>query len=92
MNKSELVSAVADNAGVKKVECESVLNAFIEVVTKTLKSGGDIRLVGFGTFAVSERKATTGRNPSTGKPISIPACKVPKFKAGQTLKDSVNGK
>jgi DNA-binding protein HU-beta len=92
MNKGELVASIADISGVKKADCESVLNAFVDVVSDTLKKGGDVRLVGFGTFSVTDRKESIGRNPSNGAEIKIPACKVPKFKAGQTLKDSVNGK
>jgi DNA-binding protein HU-beta len=92
VNKSELISAIADKSGMKKVDCENVLNSIINTVTYTLKGGGDIRLVGFGTFSVANRKASKGRNPSTGEEISIPASKVPKFKAGQTLKSVVNGR
>jgi DNA-binding protein HU-beta len=90
VNKSELITAVAEKAGVRKSECESVVGAFLETVTSTLKTGADIRLVGFGTFSVADRKATVGRNPSTGQEIAIPASRVPKFKPGQGLKDAVN--
>ena len=92
MNKGELVSAIADRTNSKKTEVEAFLSAFIDVVTETLSSNGDIRLVGFGTFASVERKETKGRNPSTGAEIVIPASRLPKFKPGQTLKDAVNTK
>ncbi|MDR0625338.1 MAG: HU family DNA-binding protein [Holosporales bacterium] len=91
MNKGELVAAVAEATGAKKVDCEDILGAIIDVIYNTLKKGGDVRLVGFGTFSVAQRKESIGRNPSNGAEIKIPACKVPKFKAGQTLKDVVNG-
>lgn len=92
MNKGELISAIAEKTGARKVDTEGMVNAFFETVVETLKSGDEIRIVGFGTFSVTERKATTGRNPSTGQEIQIPACRVPKFKPGQTLKDAVNSK
>ncbi len=92
MNKTELVDAVAKSAGTTKVATTEVLDALIETITKELKKGGDVRLVGFGTFAVSERKASEGRNPRTGDKIKIPAYKSPKFRAGKGLKDAVNSK
>lgn len=90
MNKNELIDAVANSAGLSKVDAGKAVDGFIGAVTDALKKGGDVRLVGFGTFAVSERKATTGRNPRTGETIKIPASKQPKFKAGKALKDAVN--
>jgi DNA-binding protein HU-beta len=92
VNKGELISAIAEKSGVKKGECENVLNAFIDSVVSSLKKEEEVRLVGFGTFSVSHREAMIGRNPSTGQEISIPACRVPKFKPGQVLKDSLNSK
>lgn len=89
MTKGELVDAIAGAAGITKVDAEKALNAFTEAVTKSLKKGDTVGLVGFGTFSVSKRKARKGRNPQTGKEINIPAAKVPKFKAGKGLKDAV---
>lgn len=89
MTKGELVDAIAGGAGLTKVDAEKALNAFTEAVTKALKKGDSVGLVGFGTFSVSKRKARKGRNPQTGKEINIPAAKVPKFKAGKGLKDAV---
>ncbi|HLA50729.1 MAG TPA: HU family DNA-binding protein [Thermodesulfobacteriota bacterium] len=89
MTKGELVDAIAGGAGLTKVDAEKAVNAFTEAVTKSLKKGDAVGLVGFGTFSVSKRKARKGRNPQTGKEINIPAAKVPKFKAGKGLKDAV---
>ena len=90
MNKMELVSAMADKTGLSKKDAAAALKAFTDVVAEELKKGDKIQLVGFGTFEVSERAARTGRNPQTGKEMTIPASKAPKFKAGKALKDSVN--
>lgn len=90
MNKTELISAVAEKAEISKKDSEKALKAFIDVVTDELKNGEKIQLVGFGTFEVSERAAREGRNPQTGKTMKIAACKAPKFKAGKALKDAVN--
>ena len=90
MNKAELVAEIAKNAGLTKVDAEKALDAEMEAVKAALKAGDEVRLVGFGTFSVAERKATTGRNPRTGKEIKIPAYKAPKFKAGKLLKDALN--
>ncbi|WP_019223798.1 HU family DNA-binding protein [Bartonella rattaustraliani] len=92
MNKSELISSVAEKAGVSKAQAGSVIDAFMASVTEALVSGGDVRLPGFGSFEVSHRAATKGRNPSTGAEINIPARSVPKFSAGKTLKEAVNNK
>ena len=89
MTKCDLIDAIAGAAGITKVAAEKTLNAFTEAVTKSLKKGDTVSLVGFGTFSVSKRKARKGRNPQTGKEINIPAAKVPKFKAGKGLKDAV---
>ena len=90
MNKTELVAAVAEQAGISKKDAEKVLKAFVDVVTEEMKKGEKVQLVGFGTFEVSERAAREGRNPQTGKTMKIEACKAPKFKAGKALKDAVN--
>ncbi|MEZ3426199.1 MAG: HU family DNA-binding protein [Lachnospiraceae bacterium] len=90
MNKTELVAAMSDKAGISKKVAEEALAAFTEAVTEELKKGGKVQLVGFGTFEISERKARDGRNPQNGKPMKIAASKAPKFKAGKALKDAVN--
>ena len=90
MNKTELISAMSENANMTKVDAEKALKAFIDTVTDELKNGGKVQLVGFGTFEVGERAERQGRNPKTGKSITIPASKSPKFKAGRSLKDIVN--
>ena len=90
MNKTELVAAMADQAGLSKKDAEAALKAFTDVVSGELKKGGKIQLVGFGTFEVSERAAREGRNPHTGATMKIAASKAPKFKAGKALKDSLN--
>ncbi len=89
MNKAELVSAMAEKAGLSKVDSRKALDAFIEVVSDTLAKGEKVSLIGFGTYSVSERKARTGINPATQKPIKIPAKKVAKFKAGLDLANAV---
>ena len=90
MNKFELISAMASNANMTKVDTEKALKAFIDTVTDELKNGGKVQLVGFGTFEVAERAARKGRNPKTGEEIQIPASKSPKFKFGKAFKDTVN--
>ena len=90
MNKAELVAAIADKAELSKKDAEKALKAFTDIVTEELKKGEKIQLVGFGTFEVTERAAREGRNPQTNEPMSIPASKAPKFKAGKALKDAVN--
>ena len=89
MNKTELVAAIADKAKLSKKDAELVLNAFTETVTKELKKGGKVQLVGFGTFEVAKRSARTGRNPQTGETMKIAASKAPKFKAGKAFKDAI---
>lgn len=89
MNKTELVSAMAEKAGVTKKDAEKVLSAFIDVVGDALKNGDKIQLVGFGTFETRERAAREGKNPQTGEKIKIAACTVPAFKAGKALKDLI---
>ena len=90
MNKTELVAAMAEKAGLSKKDAEAALKAFTETVTDELKKGEKIALVGFGTFEVSERAAREGRNPQTGETMTIAASKAPKFKAGKALKDLIN--
>ena len=85
MNKAELISKIADDAGVPKTQANAARDSFIEAVTKTLKGNGKVTLVGFGTFSVSKRAARNGRNPQTGAVIKIKAKKVAKFKAGKEL-------
>mgnify|MGYP001236811512 CR=1 FL=1 len=89
MNKNDLVSSVAESAGLSKTDAGKAVDAVFSSITGALKKGADVRLVGFGTFTVSERAASEGRNPRTGDPIKIPASKQPKFKAGKGLKDAV---
>ena len=89
MNKTELVAAIAEQAEISKKDAEKALKAFTDVVAEELKKG-EIQLVGFGTFEVSERAAREGRNPQTGEAMTIAASKTPKFKAGKALKDSIN--
>ena len=90
MNKTEMVAEIAKQAGISKKDAEKALKAFTDSVTKTLKKGGKVQLVGFGTFEVSKRAAREGRNPQTGAVMKIKASKAPKFKAGKALKDAVN--
>ena len=90
MNRMELVAAIAEQTELSKKDAEKALKAFTDVVTEELKKGGKIQLVGFGTFEVSERAAREGRNPQTGKSMTIAASKAPRFKAGKALKDLMN--
>lgn len=92
MNKTELVSAIAERAELSKKDAEKALKAFEDVITDELVNNKDVRLVGFGTFDVLERAAHTGRNPQTKEPMEIPASKAPRFRAGKALKDAVNGR
>ena len=90
MNKNELVSAVAESSGLTKSDASKAVDSLLDAITSTLKSKSEVRLAGFGTFTVSHRKATTGRNPRTGAPISIAASYMPKFRPGKGLRDAVN--
>ena len=90
MNKQELIEQIASEAGITKAAAGKVIDAFTESVTAALKSGDSVTLIGFGTFAVSERAARTGRNPQTGKELKIAARKAPAFRAGKALKDALN--
>jgi DNA-binding protein HU-beta len=85
MNKAELISKIADDAGITKTQANATVDSFVEAVTKTLKGGGKVTLVGFGTFSVTKRAARNGRNPQTGEVIKIKAKKVARFKAGKEL-------
>ncbi|WP_315368042.1 HU family DNA-binding protein [Kingella oralis] len=89
MNKSELIEAIAQQAGLTKTDAGKAVDAFTAVVKDALKSGDSIALVGFGTFKVAERAARQGLNPRTKEAIKIPAARVPKFTAGKTLKDAI---
>jgi DNA-binding protein HU-beta len=89
-NKNDLIGVVADKAGLTKAQAGEAVDAVFEAITSSLKSGDEVRLVGFGTFAVSQRKATVGRNPATGAEINIPASNQAKFKPGKGLKDAIN--
>ncbi len=90
MNKSELIDAVAANAGLTKADAVKAIDAFTGTVTSTLASGGEVALTGFGTFKVSSRAERQGRNPKTGEALTIAAAKMPAFKAGKALKDALN--
>ena len=90
MNKTELIAEIAERAEISKKDAEKALKAFTDVVADELVKGEKVQLVGFGTFEVSERAAREGRNPKTGKTMTIEASKTPKFKAGKALKDLVN--
>ena len=90
MTKSELIDAVADHADLTRVAASRAVEAILKNVTRALKKGEQVTLVGFGTFEVRKRKARTGRNPQTGEEIRIKATKAPTFKAGKALKDAVN--
>ncbi len=90
MNKMELISVMAENAGLSKKDAEAALKAFMGAVEGALVKGDKVQLVGFGTFEVRERAARTGRNPQTGAEMKIAAAKVPAFKAGRALKDKIN--
>ena len=89
MNKAELINAVAASADVSKKDTEAVITAMLDTITEALKQGDKVQLVGFGSFEVKARAARTGRNPHTKEEIQIPASKVPVFKAGKALKDTV---
>ena len=90
MNKNDLVGQVARDTGLSKVDAARAVDSVFDNIAGSLRNKGEVRLVGFGTFSVSHRKATTGRNPRTGETIQISASNQPKFKAGKALKDAVN--
>ena len=89
MNKTEFIDAVAAEAKASKAATTQVVNAAIAVITKALKKGETVQIIGFGSYSVAKRAARKGRNPATGKEIKIPASKAPKFKAGKALRDAV---
>ena len=90
MNKNELIGAVADASGLSRSDSTKAVEGVFDSIMGALKKGDEVRLVGFGTFSVAKRKASTGRNPRTGEPMTIKASTQPKFKAGKGLKDAVN--
>lgn len=90
MNKAELIDSISFKTGLSKADAGRALNATIDSITDSLKSSGEVVLVGFGSFTVKERAARTGRNPKTGEPLEIAAAKIPNFKPGKPLKDAVN--
>jgi DNA-binding protein HU-beta len=90
VNKNDLVAAVSAGTGLSKSDSANAVDSMLDSITGALKSGGEVRLVGFGTFSVAQRRASEGRNPRTGEKIQIPASKQPKFKAGKALKEAVN--
>jgi DNA-binding protein HU-beta len=90
VNKNELVAAVAEGADLSKVDAAKAVESVFDTIISSLRQGTDVRLVGFGTFTVTNRAATTGRNPRTGEKIDIPASRQAKFRAGKALKDSLN--
>jgi DNA-binding protein HU-beta len=89
MNKNELVAFIANDADITKTDATKAVDSFVKAVGSALKKNDEVRLVGFGSFYISKRKATQGRNPRTGAAIKIPAAKLPKFRAGKSLKDTV---
>jgi DNA-binding protein HU-beta len=90
MNKAELIESIAEAADVSKATATRALDAALDAITRELKKGEPVTLVGFGTFAVRKREARSGRNPRTGETLKIKAAKIPGFKAGKALKDAVN--
>lgn len=92
MNKTELIEAVAESAGLTKSDSEKAVNSLLETVTNAVRGGDKVTIPGFGSFSVTERKARTGRNPQTGATIKIAASKAPKFTAGSGFKAAVNSK
>lgn len=90
MNKSELISKIAEKSSLTKKDAEKVFNAFVATIEEALLQGDKVQLMGFGSFEVRERKARVGRNPQTNEPLEIPASKVPAFKAGKNLKNALN--
>jgi len=90
VNKNDLVSAVSGSAGISKADATKAVDSVFDNITSSLRGGNEVRLIGFGTFSVANRKATTGRNPRTGETIQIPARRQAKFKAGKALKEAVN--
>jgi DNA-binding protein HU-beta len=92
MNKGELVAAVADQVGMSRGQAGEAVDAAITAITGALKKGEEVKIVGFGTFVVTDRAAGEARNPRTGEKVTVPASRTPKFRAGAGLKEAVNGK
>ncbi len=92
MNKPELISAVAEKAGMTKKDATAAVNATLDILTERMVAGDSVALIGFGTFTSKKRAARTAKNPRTGEPVKVAAARVPAFKAGKGLKDAVNGK
>jgi DNA-binding protein HU-beta len=92
MNKTELIAVVAEQAGLTKAQAHKAVDATMSVISGAMAKGNSVTLIGFGTFKVTERPERVGRNPQTGKPMTIAASKLPRFVAGKSLKDDVNGK
>ncbi len=90
MNKNDLVATVANSSGLSKVDALKAVDAVFDAIITAMKTGDEVRLVGFGTFNVTERAASEGRNPRTGEKISIPASRMPKFKPGKQFKEAIN--
>ena len=91
MNKTQFIDAMKEKTGLTKKDAENAYNAFVETIVDALKDGDKLQLIGFGTFEIGERAAREGRNPQTGETIQIAASKAPRFKAGKSFKDAVNG-
>jgi DNA-binding protein HU-beta len=91
MNKGELVNAMAEKVGLTRAQAGEALDAAIDTITEALKKGEEVKIVGFGTFVITDRAAGEARNPRTGEKVQVPASKSPKFRAGAGLKDAVNG-
>lgn len=89
MNKGDLIAKISEDAGISRTQANAAIDSFVDAVTKSLKSGGKVTLVGFGTFSVSKRSARVGRNPQTGETLKIKAKKVAKFKAGKELAEKI---
>ena len=90
MNKNELIGALSQNTGLSRSEAASAVEGMFQIIQDTLARGEDVRIVGFGTFSMARRKATTGRNPQTGEPMTIKESNQPRFKAGKGFKDAMN--
>ena len=90
MNKNDLISSVAADSGLSKADATKAVDAVFDNIEKSLKGGNEVRLVGFGTFSVANRKASTGRNPRTGEPVEVAPKRLPFFKVGKELKELVN--
>jgi len=90
VNKAEMIEHIAQSAEISKSAAERAIDAVVAAIKASLKKGGEVTLVGFGTFYASSRAARAGRNPRTGEPLNIPAARVPKFRAGKALKDAIN--